>query len=255
MLDGHKCNNQDVAAIITGMTDAEKPFIFETVEAVLADPGIGQVILCVEENNSWIDITIRTLKEDPRLIIVRMPMAFLGAVRNRALDYVKMPWVAYCDGDDIWCIGKTLAQLAWAKTTKSDFVASDHYLVNEGGKICAYAFAQHLPMPSSWLVRTEVMKQYPFQDSLSTAEDGEWWIRTNNIVRKVRYPKTLLKYRIRTGSLSSNTPSKRRKAKVVAFASLPIFREIILALTWCIWLITRREDYIWLKEWGEKSHP
>ena len=43
------------------------------------------------------------LPEDPRLKIIRMPLSPLGNIRNNALKYVKKPWVAYCDGDDIWC--------------------------------------------------------------------------------------------------------------------------------------------------------
>lgn len=246
-----KCDNQDVAAIVTAMTDGEQPFLYRTVDAVLSDPGIGQVVLCVEEKNTWVDASLGKLIQDPRLEIVRMPMAFLGAVRNQALDYVQLPWVAYCDGDDVWCNGKTFRQQNWAEQTDSDFVGTDHYLTNENGKICAVALARHIPMPSSWMVRTEVMKQYPFDGSLSTGEDGEWWVRTSDAIRKVRYPITLLKYRIRSGSLSSNTASKRRKAKIVAWASLPLLREIVLLCTGCIWLFTRQNQYVWLDEWGQ----
>jgi hypothetical protein len=31
------------------MTDGEQPFLFETVQAVLLDPYIGEVVLCIEE--------------------------------------------------------------------------------------------------------------------------------------------------------------------------------------------------------------
>lgn len=252
MLDEQRGNYQDVAAIITAMTDSEEPFLFETVEAVLADPSIGQVILCVEEKNTWVDRVLDNIfTEGPRLEIVHMPMAFPGAVRNSALDYVKMPWVAYCDGDDMWCKGKTFAQRLWADTTKSDFVGADHSLINEDSKVCAFALARNIPMPSSWLVRTEIMEQYPFKDSLPLAEDGEWWIRTRDVVRKSRCPKILLRYRVRSGSVSSNTPSKKRKARIVSLASLPILKEIILLFTWCIWLATRQKEYVWIKAWGQ----
>lgn len=254
MLNKHQGNYQDVAAIITAMTDGEKPFLFETVEAVLTDSSISQVILCVEEKNTWVDIVLGSLEEDPRLEVVHMPMAFLGAVRNRAIHYVKTPWLAYCDGDDVWCKEKTCTQRCWADATKSDFVGADHTLINEGSKVCAFALARNIPMPSSWLVRTEIMKQYPFQDSLPSVEDGEWWIRTRDVVHKARCPKILLKYRVRAGSLSSNSPSKKRKARIVSLASLPIFREIFLLITWCIWLTTRQEEYVWLKAWGQQSY-
>lgn len=249
MLNVQDCNCQDVAAVVTAMTDAEKPFLREAVEALLSDSGIGQAIICVEEGNVWVEEVLASLVTDPRLEIVRMPMAYLGAVRNQALNYVKMTWVGYCDGDDVWCKGKTLVQRTYAEMAKSDFVGADHYLTDETGSICAFASSRHIPMPSSWIVRAETMRQYPFSNSLSQAEDGEWWIRTSNSVKKVRCPKMLLKYRVRSNSLSSNTPSKRRKAKVIAFASKPVLREVVLFATWCIWLVTRQERYVWLKEW------
>jgi hypothetical protein len=244
-----KSNIQDVAAVITAMTDDEQPFLLQTLEAVFTDDSIGQIVLCIEEKNTWLNKILINFVDDTRLLIVRIPMAFLGEIRNRALEEVKMPWVAYCDGDDVWCAGKTYAQRSWAEITGSDFVGADHYLVNEDGKVCAFAFAQNIPMPSSWLVRTSVMKQYPFDDSLATAEDGDWWVRTNGLIHKTRCPKMLLKYRVRYGSLSSNAPSKRRKASIVAFASFPILRELILFCTWCIWSISKREEYVWLKIW------
>jgi glycosyltransferase involved in cell wall biosynthesis len=245
--------HQDVAAIVTAMTDSEQPFLHETVSAILADPGIGQVVLCVEEKNTWINSTLGSLTTDPRLEVVHMPIAPLGAVRNRALSYVCLPWIAYCDGDDVWCKGKTLAQHTYANRMGCEFVGADHYLINETGKICAYAFARNIPMPSSWMIRAEIMKQYPFNETLRQAEDGEWWIRTKDQVHKVRYPKMFLKYRIRSNSLSSSTLSKQRKAKVVALAEKPLLREIILILTGCFWLLTRKREYVWLKSWGEET--
>jgi hypothetical protein len=52
MFDEQKCNSQDVTAVITAMTDSEQPFLYQTVNAVIADSCIGQIILCVEERNT-----------------------------------------------------------------------------------------------------------------------------------------------------------------------------------------------------------
>jgi len=244
---GRKSDSQDVAAIITAMTDGEQFFLYDSVEAVLSDPGIIQVVLCIEENNTWVDTVLDSLAEDSRLQIVRMPMAPLGEVRNRGLEYVKTPWVAYCDGDDVWCKGKTLIQRAYANAIECDFIGCDHYLTDEHGKIQAVALAKYIPMASSWMVRTKIMRQYPFDGSLLVAEDGEWWRRTEGTICKVRCPRLFLRYRVRSGSLSSNTPSKRRKARVVAVAKIPILGKSVLFLTWFIWLSFRRKRYIRLK--------
>ncbi len=242
----------EVAAIVTAMTDKEQPFVHDTIESVLSDPGIAQVVLCIEQKNTWIETTLGDLLTDPRLEIARMPLAPPGAVRNQAIKRVQMPWVAYCDGDDVWCQGKTLIQHTYAMTLECDLVGADHYLTNEDGKICAFALARYLPMPSAWMVRTETMRQHPFNESLYEGECGEWWVRTTGIVRKVRCPEMLLRYRIRASSLSAKTPSMRRKAKVVALANIPILGAIILFFTKCIWLFTRQKTYIWNKGWGQQ---
>ncbi|MGA7936483.1 MAG: glycosyltransferase family A protein [Kovacikia sp.] len=245
----------EVAAIVTAMTDAEQPFVRGTMEAVLSDPGIGQVVLCIEESNNWLDTVLGKLTADPRLAIIRLPLAPPGAVRNQALSYVRMPWLVYCDGDDVWCKGKTLIQYTYALTTKCDFVGVDHYLSNEAGKVRAFALARYLPLPSAWMVRTEVMKKYPFDESLYQGECAEWWIRTSGIVSKARCPQTLLRYRLRSSSLSTTTPSKQRKVKIVALADMPVLGVIIFFLTWCAWLITRQKDYIWCKGEGWEQQP
>jgi glycosyltransferase involved in cell wall biosynthesis len=247
---GQKSDSQDVTAIVTAMTDGEQFFLYDSMEAVLSDPGISQAVLCIEENNTWVDRVLGSLTVDSRLEIVRMPLEPLGAVRNRALDHVQTPWIAYCDGDDVWCKGKTLIQRTFANTTKCDFVGCDHYLTDEHGRIKAIAFAKYIPMPSSWMVRTQIMRLYPFNESMSTAvdSDGEWWRRTEDTICKVRCPRLFVRYRVRHDSLSSNTPSKRRKAIAVAFASIPVLGKSILFLTWCIWLFGRRKRYIRLKD-------
>jgi glycosyltransferase involved in cell wall biosynthesis len=244
---------QDVAAIITAMTDGEQPFLSKTVEVALSDPGIGQVVLCVEEKNDWLDATLSSYMKDSRLCIVRLPMMPQGAVRNKALEHVQKSWVAYCDGDDVWCKGKTLIQRDFANKAGCDFVGADHYLTDEEGKIRAFALARYIPMPSSWMVRTETMRRYPFDESVECLgiEDGEWWVRTANDVQKARCPKMLLRYRVRSGSSSTSRPSKKRKTKVVNFAKVPILGFGILFFTYFAWLFTRQRRYVWLASWGQ----
>ena len=242
-----------VAVIVTALTDSEEPFLIQALEAILEDNFVSQIILCIEENNNWaIDLILSSGIVDDRLEIIRIPLSFPGAVRNRALTYVRTPWVAYCDADDIWCKGKTILQFNYVNQAGCDFVGCDHYLSNENGEICAFGLARYIPMPSSWLVRTEIMKKYPFDESLPKGSDGEWWIRTHQFVKKIRYPKMLLHYRVRPHSVSSSTNSKNRKEKIVALARIPIIGQLIFILTGLGWLFTRQETYQWLPSWNEQ---
>ncbi len=245
---------QGVSAVITAMTNKEEPFVHDTVEAVLADEGIVQVVLCIEEKNTWIESALGMLSTDGRLEIIRLPLAPPGAIRNKALKLVRMPWVAYCDGDDVWCKGKTLIQKAcFMNLADCDFVGADHYLTNDSGKIRAFATARYLPMPSSWMVKTEVMRRHPFNESIYEGECGEWWSRTHGIVSKVRCPKMLLRYRIRASSLSASTPSMGRKAKIVRLANIPVIGQMILLASWSFWFFSRQKEYVWYKGWAEST--
>ena len=243
-----------VAAVVTAMTDKEEPFVHDTVKSVLSDEGIVQVVLCIEEKNTWIESALGLLSTDNRLEIIRLPLAPPGAVRNEALKFVHTPWVAYCDGDDVWCKGKTLTQKSYfINSSNCDFVGADHYLTNDSGKIRAFATARYLPMPSSWMVKTEVMLRHPFNESIYEGECGEWWARTHGTVRKVRCPKMLLRYRIRASSLSAATPSMGRKAKIVRLGDIPVAGQMILLASWCIWFFSRQNEYIWYDGWTEPA--
>ena len=167
----------DVTAIITAMTDGERPFLGACLNSVISDPGIGHAIVCIQDSNKWIDEVLTSVPADPRLQVLRLPLLPPGVVRNKALDHVKTDWVAYCDGDDVWCKGKTLAQRDHAVANQFDFVGGDHYLTDESGRVRAVALAMYLPMTSSWMVRTKIMREYPFDDEkyASGIEDHNWW--------------------------------------------------------------------------------
>jgi glycosyltransferase involved in cell wall biosynthesis len=235
----------DVTAVVTAMTDGERPYLSECVNSVVSDPGIAHAIVCVQENNSWVEQVLGSDKKDPRIQILRLRMAPAGAVRNQALRHVKTEWVAYCDGDDVWRKGKTLLQRAYAEKTNADFVASDHFLTDEAGHVRAVALAKYLPMVSSWMVRARIMRKYPFKEEkgFNGLEDHEWWFRTAYAFSKSRCPRLLLRYRVRALSLSSGEPSKERKARAVALGSKPVIGLVFLFLTGCLWLVNRSKSY------------
>ncbi len=242
-------NDQDVAAIVTCMTNDEKTFLHETIELVISESEIKQVVLCIEEKNDWINSILGQLMHDTRLEILRIPMTSIGAVRNKAVQHVKMPWIAFCDGDDVWCKGKTLIQKNYAAQTGADFVGAGHYLMNEGGKVCAYGFSRYIPMPSTWLVRTEIMKQYPFNESVKHGSDGEWWIRVFHNMKKVKCPRTVARYRVRAQSVSTATASKKRKVQLIKIAEIPVLGLSVRILTYMVWIYTRNKPYSWMSDW------
>ena len=231
----------DVTAVITAMTDGERPFLAECVDSTISDPGVARAIVCVSEKNTWVDEVLSSFAKDPRVEIVRLPMAKPGTVRNEGVKRVRTEWVAFCDGDDVWCKGKTLRQLEFALEQNCDFVGSDHYLTDAAGRIRAVALAKYIPMPSSWLVRASVMRKHQFISG--DYEDAEWWFRTQDAFPKGRYSRLLLRYRVRGVSFSTGEPSKVRKMRAVALGSIPVIGLGVLVLTWGMWLMNRSKSY------------
>jgi glycosyltransferase involved in cell wall biosynthesis len=238
-------HTEDVTGIVTAMTDGERPFLADCLNSVISDPGIAQVIVCIQDSNLWMDEVLKSVRNQARLQILRLPSLPPGNVRNEALKQVKTEWIAYCDGDDVWCRGKTATQRAHAAENECDFVGGDHFLTDESGRVRAVALAMYLPMTSSWMVRAQTMRDYPFEDEkyVSGIEDHNWWFKTKGQVRKSRCPHLVLRYRVRQGSLSTPEPSKARKMKAVAIAKIPVVGLGVLLLTWCAWLVNRQKTY------------
>ncbi|MGN6646454.1 MAG: glycosyltransferase [Cytophaga sp.] len=244
--------NNSVTAIVTAMTDNEKHFLPQALYAVLSDEHIDQVIVCFDEKNKSLQSSIRSNFKDARIELLPLPFMNIGAVRNRAIQSVKHSWLAFCDGDDVWMQNKTSQQLQYANKSNLDFVGTGHYLTNEAGQIQTHGLSIFIPMPSSWLVKTEVMKLFPFNESLNRRSDGDWWIRTHEKINKGKYPKILLKYRVRFQSVSMLSRSKKRKVLITQLAQLPLIGQLVKFSTFIIWQSTKRLNYLWLRKWEKQ---
>jgi glycosyltransferase involved in cell wall biosynthesis len=241
---------ESVAAIVTAMTDEEQFYLSETLYAIIRDAAISKILVCVSENNLWINHISQSLISDPRIEILRLPVLPIGAVRNKAIERISEEWVAFCDGDDVWYPNKTIAQLEFALLTKADLVGSGHLLINEKGSAFAYGLARYIPMPSSWLVRTESVRQNPFLNNTYSGSDGKWWIATHEKIRKVKYPEVLLKYRVRSNSVSSLSPSKKRKELLENLSRIPGIGILLYYSSYLAWLCTRNKPFRWMKKWN-----
>jgi glycosyltransferase involved in cell wall biosynthesis len=238
----------EVSAIITAMTDNEQHFLKSSILAAQSDPYVAQIIVCVTSGNTWIDEILNQLPPH-KLEVHRLPMMNLSRVRNYGIRKSRCEWVAFCDGDDVWCDRKTELQLRMAYQKQAAFVGADHWLVDADGHTRASGIARYIPMPSSWLVRRDVMLRYPFDEDVYQGQDGEWWARTKNSVKKYRFPLQLIKYRVRAQSLSRSHPSKKRKAWAVKLGENPVMGKFVLMGTYCVWFLFRRKTYRWHRNW------
>ena len=231
----------DVSAIVTCMTDGERPFVLQTLQSVHSQTVPCETIVVVRESNIWIDDVAAAF---PHFQIVRRPPGWAGAARNTGIAAARTEFVAFLDGDDVWLPTKTKKQANFLHDGGQDFVGVDHMLMTEEGTPFAYGLARYLPMTSAWMVRRETMLRSPFDPDAVANEDTLWWRSTWSTVRKYRLPEPLINYRVRRQSLSSEAPSKRRKAAFAKLSSLPMARQPLLAATYALNRLCRRPDYV-----------
>lgn len=241
------------SAVISCMTESEFPYIGATLDSVVSQ--VDETILCIRDTFADFEAQQGLDRFAGRgLKVVRMPMQRLGSVRNQGMLHVTGDVVAFCDGDDVWAENKISRQLAFLLEKGADFCGCDHRLIDEQGVPRLYGMARHIPMPSSWMVRAEVQRTFPFDPDLPCVEDGDWWLRTHGKIKKVRLPEPLLLYRVREASLSSSTGSKRRKLLFMKVACLPLIGNALEFVTKIARLTLRSENYTWNNGWSHPEH-
>ena len=245
-------STSDVSVVMTAMTDKERPWVMEALDSVLNQSvKPDAVIIHVELGNTWIEHDLQTSAhpaEVARLVQVhRIPMARLGAVRNIGTEKAKTTWVAFMDGDDVWEPNKLELQLEAARQhPDANFVGADLVFIDERGKRFGFANGTN-PTPSSWMVRRELMRQYPFDPDNKQGEDYFWLIATRPVSKRVRVPEVLVRYRIRGNSISAIEDGRSRQRKLRELASravsYPVVRYPLLAATYVRYLLRRGTTY------------
>jgi glycosyltransferase involved in cell wall biosynthesis len=211
------------------MTDAERPFLAESLRSVQDQTVPTQIILCVADNNKWVDEVLAELR--PRIELMRLPLAWLGLIRNTAVSAVQSDLVAFLDGDDLWAPAKLRKQIDSLTAHNLDVVGSKHILIRDDGTPFFFGFAKNIPMPSSWLGSTATFLERPFE-SVQVGEDVLLWERLKTEVRCGILDDFLIRYRVREGSLSSMTPTKQRKLAYARRSRVPGVRPLLLGASY-----------------------
>jgi glycosyltransferase involved in cell wall biosynthesis len=219
--------SESVTAVITCMTEPELPFLREAVLSVKGQTQPCRMRLYVPEDETSVEAVLGSAADG--IEIRRVPLRPPGIVRNAAVDEVETEWVAFLDGDDVWLPRKVETQLAYAHQHDRIALGARHLLVREDGKPFFYGFAREMPMPSSWLIRRELLLEERFSDRL-VFEDAELWQRFRGRTTPVTLKEHLIHYRVRRVSLSTpGSFEKRRKYVFARMSRFPAARGILLA--------------------------
>ena len=223
----------DVTAIITCMTDAERPFVADAIRSVQRQTAPTDITLCVMDDNDWIDEILASV--EPGVDLLRLKGGWVGAVRNRAIERARTEYVAFLDGDDLWEPEKTAKQLSFmASHPGLAVIGAKHVLIRTEGTPYFFGFAKEIPMPSSWFGRTDWFVENPFDDDLAVNEDQPLWKVLRDSGRCGIMDDFLIRYRVRDVSLSSQAPSKQRKAAYARRSRIFGLRPVFLGTSYAV---------------------
>jgi glycosyltransferase involved in cell wall biosynthesis len=234
-----------VTAIVTCMTEQERPFVESGLRSVMRQTMPCAMRLYVRDDNGWIDKLLNRLPAEglAALELRRLPCMNSASVRNLGVEEADTKYVAFLDSDDIWLPDKTERQLATAERLDVPFVGADHVMITEAGRCFAFGAAKYLPMTSSWLVTRRYMRRHPFNEAVYRREDKEWWHCRPHDAPRYRLPEFLIAYRVRSSSKSAQGKRTTRKVQLARLSTRPGLRAGILGASWLHHRLNRRNYY------------
>lgn len=236
-----------VTTIVTCMVDAERPFLADTLRSVQRQTVASEIILCVADDNEWVDDLLGDIW--PGIAVMRLKLALPPVIRNQAIATVKTELVAFLDGDDLWEPTKLRKQIDALDRLGLDVIGTQHILVRGDGVPYFFGFARRIPMTSSWLGKTSIFRERPFESV--PREDVLLWERleSESEVRLGILDAFLIRYRVREVSLSTQEYTKKRKLAYAHRSRMPGMRPLLLAASYVmnIWLRLRRK-YLGLRD-------
>jgi hypothetical protein len=216
-----------VTAIVTCMTEAELPFVREAIYSVQRQTCACELLVMVPEGNATILSYFRGFEN--AFTLYPVPMYPAGIVRNLAVARATTEWVAFLDGDDMWTPTKTERQLVVAREIGSPFIGTRHLLIREDGTPFFYAFAKRMSMPSSWMVKRDLLVDVPFLDRAGW-EDVELLQRIEGKgIQTYTLKDYCVHYRVRCLSNSTRyTGPKHRKYRFAKMSTIVGVRPALL---------------------------
>jgi glycosyltransferase involved in cell wall biosynthesis len=183
-----------------------------------------EVIVC--DDGSTDDTEARVCAVGPPVRYLRCPHTGRpGSPRNRGIEAARGELVAFLDDDDLWEADKLARQIELLDRRRElSVVYTDRrVLFSDGstsppvasaqatlpGQLFELALRGQFPFLGTAIVRTELLRKVGrFDETLTTAEDLDLWLRLGRIARAERVPEPLVVVRRSSGSLSDRSGAK-----------------------------------------------
>ena len=217
------------------------PLVGQAIESVRAQR-MGEFELIVVDDGSTDDtqaVLHALAAAEPRLRIVRQENGGSGSARNAGVAQARATFVALLDSDDLWEPGFLTSQLAvFEAHPETGLVLSDARYVGDWNQASVTVFGREawvpptsltamfgwaFGLPSCWCVRTEILRELPFDSDARCLEDTDFLFRFHLAGHTLRQnPEVLAQYRrveapgVEAQIVADRVRLKRRHVAVLA---------------------------------------
>jgi teichuronic acid biosynthesis glycosyltransferase TuaG len=206
------------------------PFIAATLDSVVAQTFAPAEVLIVDDGS--VDNTCFIVEEfaerfpSLNIILIKGMHKGPGAARNIGVKRASSTWIAFLDSDDIWFPDKLeMVAAAIALNPTANFFCNNEIIASNGDARTLVDYSRlynfHLPLPgqlfrhnlfsTSAVVckKEDVLAVGGFDETLSSAQDYELWLRMSTSIVPVFIKKPLGLYVVREGNISTTRHFKR----------------------------------------------
>lgn len=238
-----------LVSIITPTYNCGK-FIAETIESVQAQTYTNWEMIIVDDCSKDDTKTVVTsyMKKDDRIKYHCLETNSGAAVaRTTAMELAQGEYMAFCDSDDLWLPEKLERQLAFMQETGHAFTCTAYEQINEESesleriiKVVEKTDYNRLLLDcpvgnSTVMYNVGVMGKFRVPNIRKRNDDALWLQMLKNEKYIWGMPDVLMRYRIRSNSISSN------KLKVIKYhwilyrdiEHLSVLRSVFHICWWC----------------------
>lgn len=209
---------EGLVSVIMPIYNAEK-YLSDTLNSIFSqdykDIEIVLVDDCSKDNSA--NIIMEYQKEHPQIVYYLQEKNMgAGAARNKALELAKGQYVAFLDSDDIWLPDKINRQIELMKKTDSPFSYTAIEMMDEKGETikgkrkiketCNYKYLLHntIIATSSVVIDRTVLGDFRMPLRRGGQDYATWLMLLRGGAVACGINETLVRYRVASGSLSSN---------------------------------------------------
>lgn len=204
-------------SIITPIYNAEE-FLEDTLNSILNQTYQNWESILINDNSSDKSLAIaeKFVQLDSRFFIIDKTVSGGAAkARNAGIEKAKGRFIAFLDSDDIWHPEKLTTQINFMKKEDVEFTYTSYHFITETGVVAGEVVAPvnidykqllkgNVVACLTAVYDTKKLGKVFMPDILKRQDFGLWLKITKRGVTGYGLQKTLAKYRLRTGSISSN---------------------------------------------------